>query len=173
MGRELEMTMQAAPHTDATPLSSASKQVDPAVAYKVFQLVSEYFLRTDRPDFGDVAELFLPEATLELGAMTLTGLSAISSFFNERNVKQAESGRFTRHLCGPLTLRATSPDRMQIHAVVAVFAASGDLPLPSAPPSTIVDFDDLCERDAAGTWRFARRKATLIFTGAAAPAFAK
>ena len=152
---------------------SGSRGVPPTVFCEVSRLVSEYFLRTDRPEFGSVAELFKPDGTLELGALILSGSEAIAAFFVERNAQQSVSGRKTRHLCGPLTLRMSSPDVIELYAMVAVFSASGVVPLPSALPSTIVDFDDVCERDLTGVWRFARRKATLIFASAAAPAFAK
>lgn len=140
----------------------------------VSRLVTEYFLRTDRPEFGCVADLFDPQGVLELGPLKIEGRDAIAAFFAERNPAQAASRRLTRHSCGPVALRATSTAAvMEAHSTVIVFAGVGAVPLPSEPPSSIADFDDVCARDEHGEWRFLSRKATILFLGANPPVFAK
>lgn len=152
---------------------AATQNPGPETASAVTRLVTEYFLRTDRPEFGDVAELFMPDGVLQLGATTIEGRDAIAAFFAERNGIQAASGRTTRHFSGPLAFRAHVSGAVKAHATVIVFAGTGALPLMSGPPSNIVDFDDVFARDQHGAWRFTRRKVTALFAGANAPSFAR
>ncbi len=140
----------------------------------VSRLVAEYFLRTDRPEFGCVAELFDVQGVLQLGPLRLEGRDALAAFFAQRNSAQAASGRLTRHFSGPLALRAASSGAVvEAYSSVAVFAGVGTMPLPSEPPSSIVDFDDVCALDERGEWRFLSRKATILFLGANPPVFAR
>jgi hypothetical protein len=126
-------------------------------------LVAEFCLRNDRPEFGVVGDLFMPDATLRLGALTLEGRDAIASFFIERNARHAAISRVTRHVCGAIAIRPTGPDRAEIHTGLLVFAGVGVLPLVSEAPSTIGDFDAVCVRDPEGNWRFASRVSIPIF----------
>jgi hypothetical protein len=126
-------------------------------------LVTEFCLRNDRPEFGSVAELFKIDGVLQLGPLRIEGREAIAAFFAKRNATHAQIGRITRHICGPVALREISPGVVDAHAALLVFAGVGALPLPSEAPSTVADFDCICERNERGEWQFAERKATVLF----------
>jgi hypothetical protein len=126
-------------------------------------LVTEFCLRNDRPEFGSVAELFKIDGVLQLGPLRIEGRAAIAEFFAKRNATHAQIGRITRHVCGPVALREVSPGVVEAHAALIVFAGVGALPLPSEPPSTVADFDCVCERNERGEWQFAERTASVIF----------
>lgn len=156
-----------------TPPQMSRERFDATDGLMVQSLVAAYFQRTDRPGPELVASLFAEDGLLVLGPLKLEGRSAIAAFFAERNRSQAEVGRLTRHLPGLLELQGVSPDRIKGRSTVVVYAGTGAVPLPAGSPSTICDFDDVYVRQADGVWRFERRTAAVIFTGAGAAGFAR
>jgi len=151
------------------PCTALPKSAD---ATAIQNLVAAYFQRTDRPGIDPVSELFAQAGTLALGNMVITGRASIALFFEERNLSQSAVQRVTRHMSGGIELTAMDADRVAGRSTALVFAGEGQCPLPTGAPSTICDFDDIYVRTSGG-WLFEERRATVIFTGAGAAAFAK
>lgn len=154
----------------AATTADAAVSGDDAVAIQ--SLIAAYFQRTDRPGARPVADLFAPDGALILGPMRVEGREAIAAFFAQRNAEQGEAGRITRHVSGGIELVSIAKDRVGGHSTTLVFAGVGSMPLPSALPTTICDFDDIYVRGPAG-WLFQERRASVVFTGAGAASFAK
>ncbi len=145
----------------------------PVETLALHALVAEYFHRVDRPEAGDVTDLFTDDATLMLGSAHLTGRAEIAAFFEARAATHKETQRLTRHLSGPLSIAFDEMGQARVCSTVVVYAGTGALPLPAAVPTTICDFEDVCTVNLHGQWRFQSRRATLIFVGAGAAPFAK
>ena len=56
---------------------------------------------------------------------------------------------------------------------MAVYAATGELPLEAGAPSGIADFEDVCRRQPNGSWRYHYRIARTVFVGTNAASFAR
>lgn len=144
-----------------------------ALLTELAALNADYWNRVDQRRDDPVDALYTEDGTLTAGSLTLTGRKAIREFFERRNAEQGQSGRVTRHVHSNLDLVSESEGRITSRSMIVVFAGAGDLPLASAPPSTIADVEDVCVRDASGALCFERRVLKPIFVGAGAAAFAR
>jgi hypothetical protein len=134
---------------------------------------ADYWSRVDQRQDAAVDELYTEDGVLTAGSMTLSGRQAIREFFERRNTEQLKTGRLTRHLHSNLELVSDTAGRVVSRSLIVVFAGAGELPLPSASPSTIADVEDVCVRAADGSLRFERRVLKPIFVGAGAAAFTR
>lgn len=139
----------------------------------LIQLGSEYWLRADGVRQRPCSELFVPAGELVLGSLRLNGRSAIESFFQRREATNRETGRVTRHVAANPVATVAGPGRVRIQSTVLVFSGTGDLPIASAAPSAIADFEDLCVHTPGVGWLFEQKVGRTIFIGAGAPSFAR
>jgi len=144
-----------------------------SILLELSALNADYWSRVDQRRDDPVDALYLESGILTAGSMTLDGRAAIREFFERRNVEQSQSGRRTRHVHTNLELVSESADRVLCRSTILVFAGVGDVPLASAPPSTIADVEDVCVRDAFGRWRFERRVLKPVFVGSGAASFTR
>jgi len=158
---------------DAGSLRDSRDLVPPMELLALMQLASEYWTRADGLRNLGVGELFTETGILVLGSLRLTGRPAIDAFFRERDAAQRAIQRVTRHVAGSTIATVAGPGRAFVRSTVMVFSGQGALPLPSAAPSGIADFEDLCVHDAASGWRFEERVGRTVFIGAGAPTFAR
>ncbi len=157
----------------AASLRDSREFVQPLELLALMQLASEYWTRADGARNLSVGELFTEGGVLVLGSLRLTGREAIDEFFKERDAAQRAVQRVTRHFAGNTIATVAGPGRAWVRSTVMVYSGQGALPLPSAAPSGIADFEDLCVHDAASGWRFEERVGRTVFIGAGAPTFAR
>lgn len=138
----------------------------------IMHLTAAYVAHADGAGRGEPADLFVKDGVLSLGSLRLENHSAIQRFFEDRARDNRAQGRVTRHVPGPLEITAVEHERLEARSTAIVFAGNGDLPLATALPTTICDFNDVFVLTSDG-WRFASRTATVVFTGAGAATFAK
>jgi hypothetical protein len=139
----------------------------------LMHLAAEYWLRADGVRRLPVGELFADSGVLVLGSLRLSSRNAIESFFAQREAAQQASGRVTRHVATNHVATVIGPDRARMRSTVLVFSGEGSLPLPSAAPSGIADFEDICVRTPTAGWQFEERLGRTVFIGAGAPSFAR
>jgi hypothetical protein len=148
-------------------------ELDAETALAVQQLAARYWARTDGQTTEPIGDLFTKDARFQLGTLLLEGRTAIEIFFRNRDAAQQQSRRTTCHLATNLRLTATAPGRVTMHSTVMVHAGIGELPLPSALPSGIAWFKDVCVLEPDGCWRFSERDALSVFAGPDASSFAR
>ena len=136
-------------------------------------LNAEYWCRVDRVDDAPVDDLYLEDGVMHIGALRCEGRDAIRSFFVERNAKEREAQRTTRHCASSLAITELSAHSWRVRSTVQVLSGNGDWPLQSAPPSSVADFDDTVVQRTDGSLRYASRTARAVFVGAGAAAFAR
>ncbi len=136
------------------------------------RLQADYWARVDYIDDAPAEDLFTDDSVFELGTLVLRGREALAEFFRKRKEMTVSTGRTTRHLAVNLRLRALADGRVAAATTVMVMTGYGPWPMAASIPS-VGDFEDVCARGADGVWRFEHRKATSVFAGEDAPAFAK
>lgn len=136
-------------------------------------LANRYWAQADGTEPLAIGDLFAADAVLVLGPLRLDGLSAIKSFFAEREASQRSSVRTTRHLASNFLAWRIDPVRFAVRSTVMVFAGTGVLPLTMDLPSGIADFEDVCYMTPDGRWLFETRVARTIFVGPGAASFAR
>lgn len=137
------------------------------------QLAARYWALADLAEAVPLAELFEVDAVFELGTLKLEGLPALEAFFARRAEDMRQTGRTTRHLASNFLAHAETADRVRVRSTVAVYAATGELPLEAGAPSGIADFEDVCRRQPNGSWRYHYRSARTVFVGVNAASFAR
>lgn len=137
------------------------------------ELTSLYWRRVDRIDAGAVDELYTEGGVMNIGSLRCEGREQIRAFFVDRNAKEQAAKRTTRHLVGTFGIEPISGCRFRIRSTVQVLSGNGDWPLPSAPPSSVGDFEDIAVKTVRGFWLFESRVARIVFSGAGAAAFAR
>src|SRR5687767_164312 len=118
------------------------------------QLAADYWARADWDPSVKMETLFTDDAVLVLGALHLDGRTAIDKFFRDRDATHLAAQRITRHL--GCNFRATPIDDSHalVRTTVLVYAGTGELPLPSGPPTGLADFEDICVRATTRPWLF-------------------
>jgi hypothetical protein len=151
-----------------------SDSIDPADWVALMQLGARYWACADGDATINISDLFTEDGELVLGTLELAGNAAIERFFREREATQKASQRITRHVATNHLLVRHDATSAVVRCTVTVFAGAGSLPLPSAVPTGIADFEDLLVRARVGAdWRFKRRSARSVFIGPGAAAFAR
>lgn len=136
------------------------------------RLQADYWARVDFLDPDPPEALFTQACVFELGSMTLNGRAEVGAFFRRRQETAASTGRVTRHLAANLRVRPIDGRTAAASSTVLVMSGYGALPIISEVPS-VGDFEDVCVLEPDGVWRFDRRRASSIFAGPDAPAFAQ
>ena len=154
--------------TKSSATAAGSGVVAPADWIMLHQLCAEHWARVDRVSDRPPHELYTEDGAMLIGSLDKRGHAAIAAYFVTRFAGEDESGRRTRHVTSGLLVEADGPDAAMLRSTVLVFSGTGPLPMASAPPSSIGDFTDRCVRSSDGSWRFARRYARILFTGAGA-----
>lgn len=147
--------------------------ISPEILLTPLQLNQRYWAGADAATDVAVHRLFSPAGRLQLGALNLVGRDRIERFFADRASENQQSGRTTRHFSSGFTPEAVGSERLLVKSLVMVFAGSGALPLPSEPPSTIADVEDVLVLSANGQWLFESRLITPVFVSASAATFAQ
>ncbi len=136
------------------------------------RLQSDYWARVDFLDPAPAEDLFTEDSVFELGSLVLNGRAELGAFFRRRKETSAASARSTRHLSANLRLRGLEAGKVRASTTVLVMTGYGAFPIASEIPA-IGDFEDVCVLGPEGSWLFERRKATSVFAGPDAPAFAR
>ena len=137
------------------------------------QMAARYWALADLSEDFALDTLFEAGAVFQLGSLVLEGLPAIEEFFANRAVAMRESNRTTRHLASNLLAVPQSADQVRVRSTVVVHAGHGEHPLLAALPSGIADFEDICRRQADGSWLYRSRSARTVFIGPEAAFFAR
>ena len=137
------------------------------------ELTADYWRRVDRLSEDPVDELYVENGTMQIGSLKCEGRDQIRAFFADRNSKEKDAKRTTRHLVSGLSIVALSPSRFRLLSTVQVLSGCGGLPLASAPPSSVGDFEDVVINSPQGAWLFESRSARIVFVGIGAAAFAR
>jgi hypothetical protein len=137
------------------------------------QLAARYWALADLTETVPLSELFEADAVFDLGRLQLKGLPALETFFADRAREMQASGRTTRHLATNFMALPNGSEAARVRSTVAVYAGNGELPLEAQAPSGIADFEDVCRRQADGSWRYQRRIARTVFVGPNAASFAR
>ncbi|MFA7437885.1 nuclear transport factor 2 family protein [Castellaniella sp.] len=132
------------------------------------RLNAQYWHRVDQPQAGSVAQLYADDGRMVFGDFRLEGRAAIEAFFAARNARQPV--RTTRHVFSNLRVEEQGADRATVHSTVTVYSGLGPAPLEIEPPSSVVDFADICAR-RDGRWVFVERRGSAIFVGPGAAPF--
>ncbi len=135
------------------------------------RLQADYWARVDYVDRAPAEDLFTADSAFELGSLVLRGRAELAEFFRRRQEANAAAGRITRHLSTNLRLSPVDSQTVAVSTTVLVMTGYGPLPVAATTPS-IGDFEDVCVL-TNGVWLFHRRKATSVFAGPDAPAFAR
>jgi SnoaL-like domain len=152
--------------------SGAPYPADALVGFQLFQLCNEFWSRVDRMTPGSAADMFLPDGRLTLGPVLTEGREAIRAFLLERDARELSAGRSTCHVTSNYRLLSCEGGRAVVSSMVAVYAAIGELPQPSALPSTMGGCEDELVQGQDGRWLFAsRRTVRIFFVGSAPPSF--
>ncbi|MGB6008461.1 nuclear transport factor 2 family protein [Castellaniella sp.] len=138
------------------------------VEAELARLNAEYWFRVDRPEAGSVAQLYADEGRMVFGDFRVEGQASIEAFFLARNARRPT--RTTRHVSSGLRVAVQSFDCACVHSVVTVYSGPGVSPLEIGPPSSVVDFTDICIR-RDGRWVYAERCGSAIFVGPGAAPF--
>jgi hypothetical protein len=144
---------------------------DPVDVEALRVLANRYWWMTDGGLELAVEQLFMNDATLELGDLRLSGISAIAEFFRHRAEDYAAQARTTRHFATNFLVSPLGGDRAQVRSLVVLYAGNGAIPLRPGPPSAIADFLDVCVRDDERGWLYQSRRAETIFAGEGMPSF--
>jgi len=136
-------------------------------------LDTDYWRRVDRQSDEGVELLYTESGRMQIGALDYAGRDAIRAFFAERNLKEREAARTTRHCGCNLHIESAGDARWRVRSTVFVLSGHGDWPMTSGAPSSVGDFDDRVVRLPDGKWLYEHRLARIVFTGAGAPAFAR
>ena len=134
---------------------------------------AEYWCRVDRVREAPVDQLYVDDGKMHIGTLRCDGRTAIRAFFVDRNAKELEAQRTTRHTSSALTIAELEPARWRIHSTVQVLSGNGEWPIASAPPSSVGDFEDIVVRLPDGQWLYESRSARIVFAGAGAATFAR
>lgn len=137
------------------------------------ELTATYWQRVDRISPAPVDELYTAAGLMQIGSLRCEGREQIRAFFLDRNSKEQEARRTTRHLVGNFGIEAISSCSFRIRSTVQVLSGNGEWPLPSALPSSVGDFEDVVIKTPRGSWLFESRTARIVFSGAGAAAFAR
>ena len=141
--------------------------------FELSRLNVEYWACADKRTSTAASELFTKDGRLVLGTLELVGHQAIDRFFAERERKNTESGRITRHMATGFQIVSALRNRWEARSVVAVFAGSGQVPIASDVPATIADVSDVFVQHGDGAILLERRVIKPTFVGAAAASFAR
>lgn len=136
-------------------------------------LNADYWSSVDRVLDVPVDELYVDDGQMHIGTLRCNGRTAIRAFFVERNAKELEAQRTTRHTSSALSIREVGASRWHIRSTVQVLSGNGEWPMASAPPSSVGDFDDIVVRLPDGEWLYESRSARIVFAGAGAASFAR
>jgi hypothetical protein len=147
--------------------------IDPETSSAVHALMASYWQRVDRIASEPVDELYVESGVMHIGSLRCAGRDAIRAFFLDRNSKEVDTGRTTRHLPGGLSIKAIDDSRYRVRSTVQVLSGHGEWPMASAPPSSVGDFDDVVLRSPDGAWLFESRTCRIVFTGLGAASFAR
>jgi hypothetical protein len=153
--------------------ADGDQEFDPASIEALRDLASRYWWMTDGGVELAVDRLFTHDATLELGALRLSGISAIAEFFQRRAKDYAAQARTTRHFAASFLVSPLGSGRAEVRSLVILYAGNGAHPLPTGAPAAIADFLDVCVRDAEHGWLYESRRAETVFAGEGMPAFAQ
>jgi hypothetical protein len=152
---------------------NAAKRLEPVDFMELQLLAADYWARADGDLDRKLEDLFTPDAVLVLGTLHLSGREAIERFFLERDAKQLQSQRITRHIACNHRVSLVDENHALVRSTVLVYVGTGSPPLESGAPSGIADFEDLCVRARSRPWLFARRVGRTIFVGPGAASFAR
>lgn len=147
--------------------------INPETWCAIHALIADYWLRVDRLSDAPIDELYVENGVMQIGTLRCDGRSQIRSFFLERNIKEQEMKRTTRHASLNVAIYELGSSRLRIRSTVQVIAGIGAWPLLSMPPSTIADFTDIVVRSTDGLWLFESRTTQIVFTGSGAASFAR
>lgn len=130
-------------------------------------MLSEFWARVDRIDTAPAASLFTADGEMLLGIVEARGADKLAEYFSERNKRELEQGRYTRHALVNLWLKSVDSGCYDFQSLVLVHAGVGTLPIASAPPSSVADFHYRLIASPNGL-RIKRMSSTLIFVGPSA-----
>jgi hypothetical protein len=136
-------------------------------------LNADYWSRVDRVCDTPVDELYVDAGSMRIGTLKCEGRTEIRAFFIERNAKEIDAQRTTRHTSSGLRITESGPARWRIQSTVQVLSGNGEWPMASAPPSSVGDFDDIVVRLLDGRLLYESRTARIVFAGSGAATFAR
>lgn len=136
---------------------------------RITELNNRYWDLVDHSSEEEVCELYDRDGVLRFGQFVLNGREPIRAFFAKRNSQVPP--RYTRHISTNLLAQPLVDGTVRVKTVVTVYAGIGTLPLGGPFPSTVLDFDDICQANAHGNWRYRSRSGTPIFLGPGSAAF--
>lgn len=113
-------------------------------------LIVEHAWLLDHGRWHDVAELYLDNGTLTLGAHTLVGRD---QFHGWADARAANSARQTHHQCTNIRLRRDDDGALGTVMLVLHVSDGGDTPY----VDFIGEYRDSYARDQHGHWRFGSR----------------
>ncbi|QHE85980.1 nuclear transport factor 2 family protein [Hydrogenophaga sp. BPS33] len=126
-------------------------------------LNARFAYQIDNGQSAQVPELFTVDGHYAIahGAerRVSTGQAAIRAAYEER---AARGARTSCHLFTNLHVSGATTDTAHSHCFLLLFAQDG-LPPHPAQPLLVARYDDICERDAQGLWRYRSREATVLF----------
>lgn len=147
--------------------------INPETWCALHALISDYWQRVDRLSDAPVDELYVEEGVMHIGTLRCEGRAQIRSFFLDRNIKEKEMTRTTRHAALNIAIDDLGSSRVRIHSTVQVMAGVGAWPMPSQPLTTVGDFTDIVVRSSEGLWLYESRMANIVFTGVGAANFTR
>lgn len=134
----------------------------------IARLDAEYWHRVDQPQAGKVSELYAWDGRMVFGDLMVRNRDAIDAFFQARNSSQPV--RTTRHISSNLRFEHLGDHRVRVHSTVTVYSGLGPPPLQISPPSSVVQFTDVCAWQH-NRWLYEARCGVAVFVGAAAAPF--
>jgi hypothetical protein len=131
--------------------------------YGLTTLTANYWHRVDRICAEPVDELYVENGLMQIESLRCEGREQIRAFFRDRNSRNQEDRRTTRHAVGSLAIESIGSFRFRIRSSVQVMSGIGDWPLALTVPSSVDDFEDIVLRCPRGAWLFVSRSARSVF----------
>lgn len=124
------------------------------------RLCHDFAAAVDGREYAAFVDLFVADGIFERAGVASCGHEAIRSFLGTR-----AADRVTRHACSNIRIDMTGPDTATGASLALMYqataAAPGQSPLPVSAPIVVDYADDYVL--TGGSWKFERRKATIIF----------
>jgi hypothetical protein len=135
-----------------------------AATIELEALVTDYWFDVDENDSRAAPEFFTEECVFDPGiGAPFVGRVGVRAFYDNRALR---GKRTTRHTFSNFKVTLEGPTRAAVNYVSVLYAADGPAPITNfVGPAVISDVACICERDAAGQWRFKSLRGRPAFIG--------
>ena len=146
------------------PASLNLSATAPELVLPIAALFADYWFDVDHHWGRHASELYLSDGVFAIGDERMQGRGAVRAFYSWR---EGRGARQARHVISNLRVVPRAPDRVDVDAILCLYAADGTPVLESKPPILLADVTAQCVCGADGRWQFASHLLKPVFAGGA------